>query len=119
VTVGRAPAVQALVGGAAALALLTGCGGQSDNDQIAAIVKQEGTNPASVCDHLAGPLLSRMGGKAGCLREAGSSVRDPTTRATAIRVQGRTATAVVLDSAGSQTITLLKQNGSWKVAAVR
>ena len=115
-----ATASKAFIGGAAVLAILTGCGGsQSNSDQIAAIVKQEGTNPASVCDHLAVSLLSRLGGKAGCLREAGSSVKDPTTRATAIRVHDNTATAVVLDSTGSETITLLKQNGSWKVSTVR
>jgi hypothetical protein len=110
----------ALISCGALLAVLSGCGtsAPSDSDQIAAIIKQEGTDPASVCAHLADSLLSRLGGKAACLRQASSSSKDPTTHATAVKVHGNTATAVVADRSGANTITLLKQQGVWKVATV-
>jgi hypothetical protein len=102
------------------VAALTACGssGPSDKDQIAAIIKREGTNPSTLCTHLTSQLLVRLGGKGGCLREASSAAPDPTTRATSIQVGGDTATAVVIDRAGSRTVRLVKDNGAWKVSRV-
>lgn len=105
---------------AASASILGGCGGGvSDKDRIAAIVKQEGSSPATVCEHLTNALLARFGSKRSCLRVAASSAKDPSTHATGVRVRGDTATAVVSDRSGSRTITFVKQQGSWKVSGTR
>jgi len=102
---------------ATAATLLSSCaGGASDADQIAAVVKDEGTNPASLCGHLTNALLLRFGGKSNCLRQAASAAKDPTTHASGVKVSGSTATAVVGDRSGSRKLTFVKQNGVWKVS---
>lgn len=110
-----------LLGATVTAPLLAGCGssGPSDRDQIAAIVKQEGVDPGTLCNHLTDSVLTSLGGRAGCMRQAASAPADPTTRATSVRVHGKAATAVVVNRSGSRTITLVKQNGTWKVAGVR
>ncbi len=104
----------------ASLALLSGCGssGPTDRQQIAAIVKREGVTPASLCDHLTPSLLARVGGRGACLRQAATAAPDPTTHATAVRIDRNTATAVVVDRAGARTISFVKQRGAWKIAGV-
>jgi hypothetical protein len=106
---------------AALLVLVAGCGssGPTASDQIAAIVKSEGSNPASLCRHLSDSLAARLGGRSACLRQASAAARDPSTHATAIRVHGNTATAVVIDRTGTSTISLFKDKGAWKISAVR
>ena len=105
---------------ATATTILSGCGGGvSDRDQIAALVKNEGTNPATLCDHLTAALLTRFGGKSNCLRQAASAAKDPSTHATAVKLHGTTATAVVGDRSGSRTITLAKHQGDWKVSGTQ
>jgi hypothetical protein len=105
---------------ATATTILSGCGGGvSDKDQIAALVKNEGTNPATLCDHLTATLLARFGGRSNCLRQAASAAKDPSTHATAVKVHGTTATAVVGDRNGSRTITFVKQKGDWKVSGTQ
>jgi hypothetical protein len=103
-----------------AAAILSGCGtsAPTDRDQIAAIIKSEGTDPASLCGHLADTLLARFGGKSACLRQAASSAKDPSTHAASVKVHGRSATAIVADRSGSRTITLVKQRGNWKISGV-
>jgi len=96
-----------------------GSGGPTDREQIGAIVKDEGTHPVTLCHHLADSLLVRFGGLGNCLSRAASASRDPSTRATHVAVQGKTATAVVVDSTGSRSITLVKQKGSWLISGVR
>ena len=110
-----------LLGATLIATLLAGCGssGPSDHDQIAGIIKQEGINPGTLCNHLADSLLASIGGRAGCLHQAASASADPTTRATSVRVRGQGATAVVVNRAGTRTIALVKQRGAWKVAGVR
>lgn len=105
---------------ATATTILSGCGGGvSDRDQIAALVKNEGTNPATLCDHLTAVLLTRFGGKSNCLRQASTAAKDPSTHATAVKVHGTTATAVVADRTGSRTITLVREKGDWKVSGTQ
>jgi hypothetical protein len=101
--------------------LAAGCGssGSSDSDQIRALVNSEGRNPASICRHLSDALVTKLGGQAACVKQAASSAKDPSTHARAISVHGDTATAVIVDRAGTITISLLKEKGIWKVAAVR
>lgn len=101
-------------------ALVAGCGtsGPTEKQRIAAVIKAEGVTPSSLCAHLTDSLLSRLGGKNGCLHQATLAPSDPTTRATAIKVSGHTASAVVVDRAGTRTINLVKEKGVWKVAGV-
>jgi hypothetical protein len=108
------------IGATIIVALLAGCGssGPSNRDKITAIVKQEGSHPATLCDHLSDELLSRVGGKAGCMRQAAASAADPTTRATSVSVHDTSARAVVVDRAGTRTIDFIKQKDGWKVAGV-
>ena len=103
------------------LALVAGCGssGPSASDQIAAIVKSEGSDPASICRHLSDSLAARLGGRSACLRQAGAAAKDPSTHATAIKVHGNTATALVIDRTGTSTISLFKEKGEWKISAVQ
>jgi hypothetical protein len=109
-----------LLGATTIATLLAGCGssGPSDRDQIAAIVKQEGVAPATLCNHLTDALLASLGGRAGCLRQAAAASADPTTRATSVSVHGTGATAVVVNRAGTRTIAFVKERGAWKVAGV-
>lgn len=103
-----------------AAAALAGCGssGPSDKDQIAAIIKHEGTNPVSLCDHLTDALLARLGGKSGCRQEAAAAATDPTTRASSVTVHGNSASAVVVNRAGRRIVAFVKQKGVWKVSGV-
>ena len=104
-----------------AATILSGCGSSAptDRDQIATIIKSEGTDPASLCGHLSDTLLARFGGKSACLRQAASSAKDPSAHAASVKVSGRSATAIVADRSGSRTITLVKQQGNWKISGVR
>jgi hypothetical protein len=105
---------------AASCSILTGCGGGvSDKDQIVAVVKSEGTNPATLCRHLTSALLARFGGKSACLHAAATAAKDPTTHATRVKVRGATATALVSDRSGSRTIELVKRNGVWLVSGTQ
>lgn len=100
---------------------LAGCGssnGPTNKQQIAAIIKHEGSRPATLCNYLTDALLSNLGGKGGCLRQAASSAPDPTTRATSIRVHGSTASAVEIDRHGTHTLSFVKHKGGWKVSGV-
>lgn len=112
------PTILAATLSAAALAAC-GSGGPTDRDQIGTIVKDEGTHPASLCRHLTDSLLVRFGGVSNCLSRAASSSRDPSTRASQVTVQGKNATAVVIDSTGTRSITLVKQRGNWLISGVR
>jgi hypothetical protein len=103
----------------AGVAAACGSSGPSDREQIGAIVKDEGTHPATLCHHLTDSLLVRFGGLGNCLSRAASASRDPSTRAAQVTVRGNSATAVVIDSTGSRSITLVKQKGSWLISAVR
>jgi hypothetical protein len=105
----------------AVVPIVSGCGssGPSDKDQIAAIIKNEGTNPASLCAHLVDALLVRFGGISACQRQAASAAKDSTTRATSVIVHDKGATALVTDRAGTRTLSLVKQNGVWKISAVK
>jgi hypothetical protein len=108
---------------AAALAAvaLAGCGtsAPTDREQIGAIVKAEGTQPATVCHHLTDALLVRFGGLGSCLSRAAAATRDPSTRATQVAVSGNTATAMVTGAAGNRSIALVKYRGSWLISSVR
>jgi len=109
-----------LLAAAATAGLASACGssGPTDRDQIASIISAGGAHPATLCSHLTDPLLSDLGGKAGCRHQAASVPGDPTTHATSIRVRGRTATAVVVDRTGRRAIRFVKQRGTWKVSGV-
>jgi hypothetical protein len=107
------PAVIAVCGAGA----VAGCGGTSDKDKINAIIKAEGANPPSLCDHLTDALLTRLGGKAGCRKVGSQQPKDPSTHATSIKVSGSKAAAVVVDRQGKRSLMFEKQGGDWKVAS--
>jgi len=104
-----------------AVAVVAGCGsgGPDDRTQIGTIIKDEGTQPATLCHHLTGALLARFGGLGNCLSRAAAAARDPSTHATAVTIRGSTATAVVRDRSGSRSITLVKQKGNWLISGVQ
>jgi hypothetical protein len=106
---------------AATAVALAGCGTSAltDREQIGAIVKAEGTQPATVCHHLTDALLARFGGLSNCLSRAASATHDPSTRATQVAVRGNTATATVTGAAGNRSIALVKYKGSWLISSVR
>ena len=114
----RTPILLAVALATTALAAC-GSGAPSDREQIGAIVKDEGTRPATICHHLTGALLVSFGGLSNCLSRAASAAHDPSTHATQVTVRGTAATAVVTDSTGSRSIALIKQKGSWLISAVR
>jgi hypothetical protein len=105
----------------AAAASLAGCGAAAptDKQQIASIIRREGTHPATLCSHLTDSLLARLGGRRACVAQAASVPADRSTHATGIRVRRNVATAVVINRNGRRTISLIKQRGVWKVSAVR
>jgi hypothetical protein len=108
-----------------AVSLLSACGGgaKSDKDQLTALIKDVGNNPASLCDKYAtAALLAEAGGKAACDKAAADpSNKDPNTKINSITVNGSSATASVTDEAGAskgQTthISFTKVGGDWKVS---
>jgi hypothetical protein len=105
---------------AAGAAALAGCGssGPTEKQEIASVVKHEGADPSTLCGHLTGSLLIRLGGESGCLHMASITPPDPTTHATSIKVHGPNATAVVVDRAGTRTVSLVEQKGVWKISGV-
>jgi hypothetical protein len=109
-----------LLSAAVSALTLGACGssGPTNKQQIASIIKREGTNPSTLCGHLTSPMLDRLGGRSGCLHAASAAPADPTTHATSIKVSGPTATAVVTDRAGTRTISLVQQKGVWKISGV-
>ncbi len=115
----RVPMLLASASLAAAVVGGCGSGGPDDRAQIGTIVKDEGTQPATLCHHLTGALLARFGGLSNCLSRAASAASDPSTHATAVTVRGSTATAVVRDRTGSRSITLVKQKGNWLISGVQ
>ncbi|HEY2651302.1 MAG TPA: hypothetical protein VGI50_05225 [Solirubrobacteraceae bacterium] len=109
-----------LLSAAVAAAMLAGCGasGPTEKQKIATVVKREGADPSTLCSHLTGSLLTRLGGQSGCLHAASVTPADPTTHAISIDVHGPTATAVVIDRAGTRTVSLVRQRGVWKISGV-
>jgi hypothetical protein len=109
-----------LLSAALCVMMLAGCGssGPTEKQKIATVVKREGADPSTLCTHLTGSLLTRLGGRSGCLHAASVTPADPTTHATSIDVHGSTATAVVVDKAGTRTVSLVRQRGVWKISGV-
>ena len=92
-----------------------GGGGDSDKDTITDIIKEGGTNPASVCDVLDDALLKKFGGKEGCLTAAKDEEPDDSTKINSLKIDGDKATAKITEKDGPTTINFVKIDGDWKV----
>jgi hypothetical protein len=98
------------------LALAACGGGSSDKDDITKIIKDGGKDPATICDHLAPPLLKQFGSVAACrtAAKAGDDGKDAVT-VKSLAIAGDKATAKIDGAQGAQTITFAKQDGHWVV----
>jgi len=99
------------------LAALSIGGGAGASAQIRSLLERGAADPASLCDHLSGAMLAAAGGHAGCLRSSPS--RGPAATVGGIRVDGARATAVVHHPEADEIVSLVRQDGDWKVADVR
>jgi hypothetical protein len=115
----RAVALGGLTGMIALPLALVALGGGSagtDSEQITELLGRGATAPPTLCDHLSGGMLQAIGGHDACV--AASPERGPGGEVTSVRVHGSTATAVVTKPTGQETITLVRENGAWKLDSV-
>lgn len=93
-------------------------GGPGDaRGEITRLLERGSARPDSLCDHLSTNLLAAAGGRAACLRA--SPPRGPSAEVRQVRVEGGRATAVLRSSDGDERISLVRQDGDWKVDDVR
>jgi hypothetical protein len=100
-----------------AVAALSIDAGPSDAARIGALLSRGAADPASLCDHLSGAMLAAAGGHTGCVRSSPS--RGPSATVDGIRISGDRATAVVHHPEADETVSLVREDGDWKVADVR
>lgn len=104
---------------AAAGPALVGCG-ESDSEKITAIVEAVGGDPVKGCENASERLLEGLGGEEACKRAAeaddgaGSDVE-----VRSVKVDGDRATAKLVTKNGDQTARFVRQDGDWKIDAVR
>jgi hypothetical protein len=118
---------------AVAGALLAGCGGPSDEDQVRQTVSAFGQATRArdyrrMCDDLLAPQLVDRVEQIGlpceqALRQGLGNVRDPRLIVGQVTVNGSTATADVRSSATGQapsrdTLRLQKLKGRWRIASL-
>jgi hypothetical protein len=97
---------------------LTACGGSSDKDKISDFIKDVGKNPTVLCDHLAKDALAQIGGVDKCKQAAKApDAADPNVKVDSVDVSGDKATAKITGNQGAQTLTLVKEDGDWKLQA--
>ena len=114
----RAVAVGGLCGMVALpLALLAlGGGPDSDSRRIESLLATGAAEPKTLCDHLSTGMLQAIGGHGACV--AASPTRGPGGDVTSVRIDGATATAVVVRGSEEEVVTLVRQDGAWKVDEV-
>ena len=94
------------------------CGGDSDEDQIKAIVADGSKDPKSICDHASKALLEQLEGKEGCEKLAAQEKPDDKEAdVKSVKIDGDKATADIVGDNGPQKIQFVKEDGDWKVAA--
>lgn len=94
----------------------TGGGAGTDAERIESLLARGATEPRTLCDQLSAGLLQAIGGHGACV--AASPSRGPGGDVTSVRVDGATATAVVLRGSEEEVVTLVLQDGAWKVDEV-
>ncbi|HEX2086503.1 MAG TPA: hypothetical protein VHF89_12535 [Solirubrobacteraceae bacterium] len=98
---------------------LGACGGDSDEDEIKAIIEDGAENPSSICDNATKRVLDQLGGseescKKAAEGEEGSDKPDDID----VEVDGEKATAKFKDEDGDNTVRFVKEGDTWKVDAV-
>lgn len=102
--------------------LLAACGGDGTDDRFAItkIIKDGGRDPSTICDHLSGPLLERLGSVAACRRAAKAApAAKRTVTIDRLTITGDRAAATITGGDGRTRITFVKDHGSWKVLSTR
>jgi hypothetical protein len=114
------------------VALLAGCGGKSDQQQVRDKIHEFATamgarDYQSLCDDVFAPALVAKLGALGLpcelqLRQSLAPVRKPTVRIKRVVVKGRTATANVISGAQGQpssadVIGLTKTKHGWRISS--
>ena len=115
----RAVALGGLTGMVAlplALVALGGGAAGSDAEQIESLLARGAAEPKTLCDHLSAGMLQAIGGHGACV--AASPSRGPGGTVTDVRIDGAAATAVVVRGSEEEVVTLVLQDGAWKVDEV-
>ncbi|MEJ7784221.1 MAG: hypothetical protein WKF96_05405 [Solirubrobacteraceae bacterium] len=98
------------------MAMLAGCGGESDEESIRAIIDERRSDPASICEHMTAELLKEVGGPESCRQLAqGDDNQDPDTEIDGIDVEGDRATVRIAGADGEQTIAFRREDGEWRL----
>jgi hypothetical protein len=115
----RAVALTGLAGLVALVlvAVVALAGGGDARAQVTSLLERGAASPATICDHLSSRMLAAAGGHEACLRA--SPARGPASKVLDVRVHGDRATALVRSSAGDERVSLVRQDGDWKVDDVR
>jgi hypothetical protein len=92
-------------------------GGSSEGARIEALLTKGSVAPATLCDHLSQGMLQAIGGHGACV--AASPERGPSATVESVRVDGTTASAVVHSDRGTERVSLVLEDGDWKVDDVR
>jgi Domain of unknown function (DUF4878) len=78
-----------------------------------------------VCEYLAASVVARLGGTKGCeqaIKEQLKEIDNTELEAESVKIDGEQATATVKSVYGGKkrqsTVTLVKQNGKWKIASL-
>lgn len=96
---------------------LTTGGAGSDSERISALLSAGASRPAALCDHLSMGMLQAIGGHEACV--AASPERAPAGKVRDIRVAGDSASALVVRDTGAERVSLVREDGDWKVDDVR
>jgi hypothetical protein len=101
---------------------LGGCGGDSDEDKIKAIVNDGAEDPSTICDHMTKKLLDQVGGSVDACKKQAKQADDGNNEKPDkidVKVDGDKATAKFKGSDGDDNnVTFVKDGGDWKVDAV-
>ena len=100
------------------MAIVTaGCGGKSDEEQIAEVFEQIGADASALCDlGTSEYVLGEFGGKQKCLADQGDDrKRAVEVRATEVN-SGRARARVHFAGEGEATFVLVKEDDEWRIA---
>ena len=91
--------------------------GSSDEDQVREVAEQLSSNDPAACGKLTEDFLKQLGSKEECEKSAEEPDEGPQPEVGEVKVDGETATAVVVDEDRS-TLKFVKQDGEWLVDGV-
>ena len=93
-----------------------GGGAGSEAQRIEAMLARGAAEPATLCDHLSAGMLQAIGGHGACV--AASPTRGPGGDVRDVRIDGASATAVVVRGTEEEVVVLVREDGAWKVDEV-